>query len=233
MTMRILGLIPARGGSKGVPRKNIVDLCGRPLIAWSIDTGLELLRSGTLSKCIVSTDDPEIAQISRDLGADVPFIRPKKMATDFAKSVAVVEHALDVLASQGYQYDAVMLLQPTNPIRHAKSIEKATKELEQSDSNSLISCYQEDYVNELVMYRETEKKRLLPVNKGHNKGVRRQKHGSIMVRNGAVYVTKVAYLLSTGNLVCDSPMALRMLKSESIGLDTPEDLEYLRRVLCK
>src|SRR5947209_7666123 len=105
--MRILGIIPARGGSKGIPRKNIVDVCGRPLIAWSIATGEALRAAGVLARCVVSTDDDEIAAIGRSHGADVPFLRPGAAATDSATALAYVTHALDALEMQDGGYDAV------------------------------------------------------------------------------------------------------------------------------
>ena len=85
--MRILGIIPARGGSKGIPDKNIIDLCGKPLISWSIKTGIELVKNKTLSRCIVSTDDTKIAKIAAQCGAEVPFLRPVEEAKDSSKSI--------------------------------------------------------------------------------------------------------------------------------------------------
>ena len=231
--MRILGIVPARGGSKGIPRKNLADVCGRPLIAWSIATGAELLRAGTLSRCIVSTDDDEITQVARSFGADVPFLRPAAAATDTAKAMAYVLHALDTLELADGVYDAVMLLQPTSPRRNAVEIAEAVACFASSDADSLIACYQEDYINELVMYEDEGGGRLKPKNSAHNKGVRRQEHGPTMVRNGALYVTRVPYLRATGQLVCDHPALLRMSKIDSIDVDTPDDLELLRAVLCR
>lgn len=231
--MRILGIIPARGGSKGIPRKNLADVCGRPLVAWSIETGNQLLTNGTLARCIVSTDDQEIAAIARVHGADVPFFRPVEAATDTAKALAYVVHALDALEPVDGPYDSVMILQPTSPLRNPAGIAKAVAGFIASDSDSLISCYQEDYINELVMYEDEGDGHIRPHHPNHNKGVRRQERGSIMVRNGAVYVTRVSYLRATGQLVCDHPMLFRMRKIESIDVDTQDDLELLRLVLCK
>ena len=231
--IRILGIIPARGGSKGIPRKNLADLCGRPLIAWSIESGMQLLADGVLARCIVSTDDEEIAAVARANGADVPFLRPAEAATDTAKALAYVLHALDVLEPTDGAYDAVMILQPTSPRRDPAAIAEAVARLAASDADSLISCYQEDYINELVMYEDEGNGRIRPRHPNHNKGVRRQEHGPTMVRNGAVYVTRVPFLRKTGQLVCDHPVLLRMEKIESIDVDTPDDLELLRAVLCR
>jgi CMP-N-acetylneuraminic acid synthetase len=231
--MRILGIVPARGGSKGIPRKNLEDVCGRPLIAWSIESGQLLLANDVLARCVVSTDDEEIAAVARTYGADVPFLRPTEAATDTAKALAYVLHALDTLEPIDGPYDAVMILQPTSPRRDPAAIASAVTQLASTDADSLISCYQEDYINELVMYEDEDNGRIRPRHPNHNKGVRRQEHGPLMVRNGAVYVTRVPYLRATGQLVCDHPVLLRMRKIDSIDVDTPDDLELLRALLCK
>ncbi len=231
--MRILGIVPARGGSKGIPRKNLADVCGRPLIAYSIETGRQLLDKGTLARCIVSTDDDEIAACAKALGADVPFMRPAAAATDTAKALAYVLHALEVLEPQDGAYDAVMLLQPTSPIRNSTVIAEAVARMAAGQSDSLISCYREEYINELVMYDPQADGTLIPRNPLHNKGVRRQEHGPAMVRNGALYVTRTPYLKATGSLVCDRPVLLEMSKLDSIDVDAPDDLILLRAVMCK
>ena len=228
----ILGIIPARGGSKGIPRKNIVDVCGKPLISYSIECGNELVRVGSLSRCVVSTDDEEIAEIARRQGGEVPFMRPASLATDSAESIGFILHALDTFAARGERYWAAMLLQPTSPIRATVEVQQAAERFSTGTANSLISCYQEDYVNDLVMYHDDGDGYLKPKNLMHNKGVRRQDHGSIYVRNGALYITRVDYLRRTGQIVCDRPMLMRMSKSASIDVDTPEDLAILRAVLC-
>lgn len=230
---RVLAIIPARGGSKGIPRKNIVDLCGKPLIAWSIATGRQLVERGVVVRSIVSTDDSEIADVACRVGGDVPFFRPAELATDQAKSIGYIEHALDWFAEKGETFDAVLLLQPTSPQRDTEAIVAAiVRFFRQKEAQSLISCYQEDYVNDLVMYEDDSTGYLKPKNPLHNKGVRRQVHGPTMVRNGAVYLTCVDYLRRTGQIVCDRPMILRMSKLQSIDLDVPEDLVMLRSVLC-
>ncbi len=231
--LAILGIVPARGGSKGIPRKNLVDVCGRPLIAYSIETGRRLVELGALRRCVVSTDSDEIAAVARACGGDVPFLRPAELATDAAKAIGYVLHALDALADQGPPFDAVMLLQPTAPIRDAAAIRDAVDRFAAGGAESLISCYQEDYINDLVMYLDDGDGYIRPKVPQHNRGVRRQEHGSTFVRNGAVYITRVPYLRRTGQLVCDRPMLMHMRKIDSIDLDNLEDLELLRAVLCR
>ncbi|MCI0709847.1 MAG: acylneuraminate cytidylyltransferase family protein, partial [Chloroflexi bacterium] len=116
--MNILGLIPARGGSKSIPRKNIVPLAGKPLLAYTCEAALD---SAMLSRVILSTDDDEIAQVGRDCGVDVPFMRPTSLAQDDTGSVSVAQHAIHWLAeNDNWQTDILVLLQPTSPLRTAQ-----------------------------------------------------------------------------------------------------------------
>lgn len=229
----MLGIVPARGGSKGVPGKNIIDVCGRPLISYSIETGNRLVEMGGLARCVVSTDSKDIAAVARQWGGDVPFMRPNELASDTAKAISYVLHALDTLAKIGENYDAVMLLQPTSPIRDCVAIRDAVVRFAAEGADSLISCYREDYINDLVMYDDCGDGYLQPKNPLHNKGVRRQEHGAVYVRNGALYVTSTDYLRRTGQLVSNRPMLLEMRKFDSIDVDSFDDLELLRAVMCR
>jgi CMP-N,N'-diacetyllegionaminic acid synthase len=232
MSLSCLAIVPARGGSKGIPRKNLVDVGGKPLIAWSIEVGNALVERGAVTRCVVSTDDREIADVAKQWGGDVPFMRPDELATDGAKSVGFVLHALDELASAGETYEFIMLLQPTSPLRDVDAILDALGRFEAAEAESMISCYQEDYINDLVIYYDDGSGYLVPKNPDHNKGVRRQDHGPTMVRNGALYVVRADYVRRTGRLVGDRPMMLRMQKADSIDLDTPDDLALLRAVVA-
>jgi len=231
----ILGIVPARGGSKGIPGKNLVDVNGFPLIGLSIKTGNELLKLGALSRLIVSTDSEEIAETARRLGGEVPFMRPAAFATDEAKSALYVAHALEQLAmsDQGSQYEAVMILQPTSPLRDAAKIHAAVDRFIASNSSSMISCYEESYINDLVMYYRDGAEFLRPKLEQHQSGVRRQDHGGVMVRNGCLYVVRTEFFKTTGKLICDHPMLMEMSKMDSVNVDSMEDLELLRRILCK
>jgi CMP-N,N'-diacetyllegionaminic acid synthase len=124
--MKVLGVIPARGGSKGLPGKNIRPLNGKPLIAWTID---EAKASKMISKVIVSTDDKEIARVAEGYGAEVPFYRPAELASDTATSMDVIIHALDFFAAKGEHFDVVMMLEPTSPLRERADIDKALQML--------------------------------------------------------------------------------------------------------
>jgi CMP-N-acetylneuraminic acid synthetase len=134
----VIALIPARGGSKGLPGKNIRPICGKPLIAWSIQRGLE----SKIVDCVcVSTDSEEIAAVARMAGADVPFLRPASLAADKSPTLPAVEHALDFYATQGRRFDYIILLEPTSPLRHPGDIDAMmTKLIDNEDHfDSLIS----------------------------------------------------------------------------------------------
>jgi CMP-N,N'-diacetyllegionaminic acid synthase len=123
---RVLALIPARGGSKGLPGKNLRLLAGKPLLVWSIEQGLA---TPEIARVVVSTDDPKVADVARAAGADVPFLRPTEISSDDAPTSAAVIHALDFLAARGEKFDAVLLLEPTSPLRAAGDLTGAIRAL--------------------------------------------------------------------------------------------------------
>lgn len=234
--MKILAIIPARSGSKGIPNKNIIDVCGKPLIQYSIDSALSLKAKGLIEKVIISTDSDTIAQISLKLGAEVPFLRPKEISGDKSKSIDLINHAIRSFEDINECYDAILLLQPTSPLRKLKHLEKSIKLLKNNlQLDSVISCYREEYINDLVMYKSDKENidKLNPLNQNHNKGVRRQDHGDVYVRNGAIYLTRVDYLKGTNQIISNSPLLIEMKKSESINVDSIEDLEILKKIICK
>ena len=134
----ILGLIPARGGSKGLPRKNIIPLLDKPLIVWTIE---QALASKYLDRVVVSTDDKEIAEISKKYGAEVPFIRPKELARDDSTTIDVIIHALNWFENAGENYDYLALLEPTSPLREKDDIDNGIKKLidNENRADSLVS----------------------------------------------------------------------------------------------
>jgi len=134
--MKILGLIPARGGSKGIPLKNIQKLAGKPLINYTIESA----KKSKIDKVIVSTDTKKIAQISTSAGAEVPFLRPKKISKDSSSTIKVIKHALKFLKlKQNYEPDIIVILQPTSPLRTAKMINNSINILKKSKCSSVIS----------------------------------------------------------------------------------------------
>lgn len=139
--MRILCVIPVRGGSKGIPRKNLKPIAGKPLVAWTIEQALDakkVLEGEHTVDVVVSTDDAELAQIARDYGAEVPFIRPAHLAEDSTATEPVIEHAIEFYTEAGKRPDAVMLLQATSPVRLPGTLERAIRQFVASDSDSMV-----------------------------------------------------------------------------------------------
>ena len=192
--MRILALIPARGGSKGVPRKNIKLLGGKPLIKWTIDTALAVKG---LDRLVVSTEDEEIAEVARAAGADVPFMRPAALASDMAKSIDVVLHTLEVLESAGEVYDAVCLLQPTTPFRSAALLQACIDKFLAGNCTGLISVTEVPHqYHPNWAFVEQENGELVPAQGRGSVIPRRQELPGAFIRDGAVYLTRTSSLKS-------------------------------------
>ena len=134
--MRVVGLVPARGGSKGIPRKNARLLAGRPLLAYTADAAAQ---ARGLSRVILSTEDPEIAELGRSCGLEVPFVRPAELARDDTPMLPVVEHALRWLEEHGERFDAVCLLQPTHPLRRPEDIDACVALLAEKAAEAVVT----------------------------------------------------------------------------------------------
>ncbi|MDQ7781050.1 MAG: acylneuraminate cytidylyltransferase family protein, partial [Planctomycetota bacterium] len=159
----VVGLIPARGGSRRILRKNLVDLCGRPLIAYTIEASR---RARCITRTIVSTDDHEIADVSRRLGAEVPFLRPGRLATDTARSIDVIRHAARWLENHGIRLRAMVLLQPTSPLRKAAHIDEAVRLFLGGGCDSVVSVRRCDGVMDRDKDGERNRKLLRSIRPG-------------------------------------------------------------------
>lgn len=229
--MNILGIIPARGGSKGILDKNIVNLNGKELIRYSLEQGQYLLFKNLINNLIVSTDSNKIAEIVKKYDGNIPFKRPKSISQDTSKSIEFVLHALKFYENKNIFYDAVLILQPTTPFRSKAILENAIKMFNKiRNAKSLISVFKEDYICDLVMYKKN-KNVGVPLDASHNKGVRRQDHGSIYVRNGAIYITSVDYIKKYRYLISEKPLLVEMKKTHSINIDNLEDLEIAKKIM--
>ncbi|MFA5292234.1 MAG: acylneuraminate cytidylyltransferase family protein [Phycisphaerae bacterium] len=230
--MKILAIIPARGGSKGIEKKNIIDLCGRPLLDYTIKPALEVLRDNIISEVIVSTDCAEIAGIAQKSGVKVPFLRPKELAGDKSPSVEYVLHALDFYQQQGIVFDTVLILQPTAPLRTYEDMKNSVKLFSNHSCDTLISAYKEEKLSDLIMYH-CRNNFGIALNKDHNKAIRRQDQNNIYVRNGAIYIATAEFVRKMKKLISDLPLLYEMPKSRSVNIDSYEDLETARNILCK
>ena len=230
MKSKFLAIIPARSGSKGILKKNIVNLCNKPLIQYTIEPAVRLKEEQKIIDVIVSTDSKEIASISSNLGANVPFLRPKKLATDKAKTIDVVLHIINYLGDKRDFFNTIILLQPTAPLRSYTDIKNAIDIFDIKLSCSLISVYKEEYLSDLIMYKK-EGPFALPLNKNHNKGLRRQENEELYIRNGAIYVTSVNFLMKEKKIISNSPLLYEMTKNRSINIDSYKDLEIAQCLL--
>jgi len=220
--MKVLGIIPARGGSKGVPGKNIKHLAGKPLIAYSIDAS----KDSGLSKLIVSTDDEQIADVARGLGADVPFLRPDFLASDTAKSLDVSRHALLTMEKcDNVQYDAIMLLQPTTPFRTTEDINQAIELLlANPDADSVISVVDVQGHHPARMKYLEEGILIDPPFCEAYENQNRQELRPMYIRNGAIYLTKRDTLLNN-SYKGNKCLGLVMSSARSSNIDTLFDFK--------
>ena len=218
---KVLGLIPARGGSKGLPRKNIRLLAGRPLISWTINSAL---KSKYINSVVVSTEDREIADISKKCGAEVPFFRPKKLSQDKSLRNEVVLHALNSI--KGFDY--VVLLQPTSPLRRTIDIDQSIELCVKSEMPFCVSVTKAEK-NPYWMFTIKKNGGLSSILSGQIPN-RRQDVEPIYILNGAVYVTDVKWLIKQKNYVYSEATAYEMPVEYSVDIDNENDIQYLEYI---
>jgi CMP-N,N'-diacetyllegionaminic acid synthase len=219
----VLGLILARGGSKGIPRKNIVSLGGKPLIAWTIESAKQ---SQVITRVVLSSDDDETINVARKYGCDVPFRRPKRLATDSASTIDTVIHALDKLST----YDYVVLLQPTSPLRTPVDIDAAFQLMLENNSPSCVSISEAEQ-SPYWMYRRTETCTISPILPNVPQIARRQELPPVYILNGAIYVAEVEWLKQNMSFLHEETVGYIMPNTRSIDIDTKSDLELCETYL--
>lgn len=229
--MSITALIPARGGSKGIKRKNLVELGGRPLVGWTIEAALD---SGCFERVVVSTDDEEIAEVARELGASVPFLRPAEYSGDLAPAVQVIRHALEFLPeTNGGQIDAIAYLQPTSPFRTSAHLLEAISLFEHCKPATLVSVVK-------VPHGMTPGSLMTPLHPAgplwleppSSQLLRRQDKPVVYARNGpAILVVSANEVVRSGRLYGDSVLGFEMDRLSSHDIDDALDLEIARALL--
>ncbi len=217
-----LGIIPARGGSKGVPRKNIRSLAGRPLIAYTVDAAHD---SQLLSRFLISTDDPEIAEIGETLGSEV-LMRPTELAADDTPMVPVVQHAL---AATGFQWRYVVVLQPTTPLRTGEDIDHALELLNNTGADTVISVYQVSDAHPTRMYR-LESNRLVPYAKEPTARLR-QVLPPVFHRNGMIYASRTALVVEENTIIGSDLRPYIVPRERSINIDEMLDFHFAEFLL--
>ena len=216
--MKTLYVIPARGGSKGIPHKNIKPLAGKPLIGYSIDVARQLAADDDI--CL-TTDDPDIAATAESMGLNVPFLRPASLATDTCGTYEVLIHALDFYRDRGIYYDTLVLLQPTSPMRTADDV-RAALALYSPDIDMVVTV-KEAASNPYYNCYETDNDGFLHISKGDGGYTRRQDAPKVWEYNGAVYVINVESLRRMPLSAFTRRRMSVMPAERSVDLDTPVD----------
>jgi CMP-N-acetylneuraminic acid synthetase len=226
--MNVLALIPARGGSKGIPDKNLRPLAGHSLLTYAARAASD---SGVVSRTVLSTDSERIATEGRRVGLDVPFLRPAELARDETPMLPVIEHAVDFLERGGWEPEMIVLLQPTSPLRRAEHIRAAVQQLRDSHADSVVTVVElprhlsPDYVMRI------EDGRLVPFLPHGASVVRRQDARPAYVRDGTVYAFWRRTLRETRTIYGDDCRPLVLSARDSLTIDTPEDWDEAERRL--
>lgn len=225
--MRILGVIPARGGSQGIPGKNIKLLNGIPLIAYTIN---QALCAKLLDRVIVSTDDTEIASCAKEYGAEVPFLRPAELATSTATSLSFILHTLEFYSNQGEEYDTVCLLQPTSPYRPVGAIDASILNYKSSMNRSLVSVRRvPDHYNPYWTFQQNEKG--FTTSMSGTLISRRQDLPPAFHRDGAIYILNSDFMRNEGKLLSDDLSGYEIESPALINIDSPEDWKLAEEYL--
>ena len=225
----ILGLIPARGGSKGIPNKNLYPIYDKPLIAYTIEAAA---KSELLTDLIVSTDSDEIARVAKEYNASIPFMRPAELASDNSGAKEVVEHAIDYYAEQGKSFDFIVYLQPTSPLRTTEDIDAAIDMIVNNQADSLVSVMDVPHqfgLDSLMVEHDGLVK--ATVDKGQ---YRRQDKLHYVARNGpAILITKPETLKKYDSLYGESILSYKMPSNRSADIDDVDDIDYVRWLISK
>ena len=229
---KILAIIPARGGSKGIPKKNIVEISGKPLISYSIEVAK---KSKLIDKVVVSTDNDEIAEISKKYGAEVPFKRPSKLAKDNVPTYPVIRHTLKWLKeNEKYEPDLVVLLEPTFPLRTSEEVDEAIKTIQKDDKADSLRGVIEPFQNPYRMWT-VKGKYLQPLIPTDTQSFEqpRQSLEKVYWQNGYIYISKYKTIMEKGNIHGEKILPFILDEGKFIDVDTEEDLKLLKKVLEK
>lgn len=227
--MKILGIIPARGGSKGIKNKNIVPLLGKPLLAYTAEAALASTR---LTKVVLSTDSPEIAAVGRSLGLEVPFLRPEVLAKDDTPTLPVLLHAIEEMGRQGDVFDAVCLLQPTAPLRTAEMIDEACRIFLEQQADTLLSVLSIPFHHHPEWALVERDPGCLVWASGRRDPIpRRQQLPPAFHREGSIYIVKTDVLVNESTLYGKKIVPYIVDASCSVNIDSQEDLDLAKKIL--
>lgn len=220
---KILAVIPARGGSKGVPRKNIRLLGGKALLAWTVEAARQ---SRYIDRLIISSDDEEIIRVAIETGCEAPFVRPAKLARDDTPGIEPVLHALKMLPG----YDYVVLLQPTSPLRTSDDIDRCIEKCVRHGARSCVSVTVPDK-SPYWMYTLDDETKMSPLLYPPEGFFRRQDLPKVYALNGAVYVAETNWLIQSRTFITADTLGCIMPKEHSVDIDTEHDLAFCEFLL--
>ena len=222
--MKVLALIPARGGSKGIPRKNIKILGGKPLLYYTLESALQ---SKLIDTIMVSTEDVEIAEIAKSLGAQVPFMRPQELAQDNTSSLDVIKHVINSYEVLGIKFDIICLLQPTSPYRPLGAIDRSIELLLNSEADSVISIKPIPHEFNPHWTFKLSNEGLLSISTGECKIIsRRQELPPAFHRDGAIYISRISTIREKDSIYGDVILGYDMKSPYYLNIDTRKDWEY-------
>lgn len=227
--MIALGVIPARGGSKGIAQKNLVPVGGRPLLAYTADAARASRR---LTRTVVSTEDPAIAAAAQALGLDVPFVRPAALAADDTPMLPVLQHALSEMRSRGVDADVLVLLQPTSPLRRGEHIDAAIDLLERTGADTVVTVVEVPHQFNPVSVMRLDGDRLVPFLEGPTL-LRRQDKPRVFARNGPAVLAVRTRVVEHGALYGEDVRPLVMTPEDSIDIDSPSDLDLVEFLIAR
>jgi CMP-N-acetylneuraminic acid synthetase len=229
MNTRVLGVVPARGGSKGIARKNIVPLLGRPLLAYTVDACKMAER---LTRTVLSTDDEEIAAVAEALGLEVPFLRPAELARDETPMMPVIQDVVRRLEATGDCFDAVMILQPTSPLRSPDDIDGSVALLERTRADSVISFVDvgERHPARMKSIGPDGRVRNVPFAEVFE-GQRRQNLQKLYLRAGSIYLTRRSVVMNHASFQGDDCRAWIVPEERACNVDSPFDLFIAQQLL--
>lgn len=216
--MRYLCIIPVRQGSKGIPEKNIRELGGKPLMAWTIE---QAVQCDTIDRVVVSTDSAHYAELARRFGAETPFLRPAELATDETATEPVLLHAIDALATDGYEADAVVLLQATTPFRQPDTIDAAIRQFESAQADSLLTVAE----TTPLLWRNAAAPEALYDFQNRPRRQDIAPDAQVFRENGSIFISKCDLLRHTGNRLGGKITMFQVSGAEALDIDSPEDFQ--------
>ena len=232
--MKCLALIVARGGSKGLPGKNLANLGGKPLLQWTLSFAKELKAAKLIDDAFLSTDCADMAQLADSISQiQCPELRPPHLSDDHAKTTDVAKYALQYLKShQQKTYDYILLLQATSPFRNIQTISKLISSATTDSPDSVITCRKLEGVYEPYLYRKQGDGNLTTVStRSMRTQYRRQDAADVFLRSGNAYLTKVSYLLTEGQFVAQNTKFVEVSDREAVNIDSQIDLELANSLI--